>query len=312
MNNKVLITGGAGYIGGCLIPVLLEEGYEVCVYDNLSFGGNPLLQYIHNPNFSFIKGDIRDLKQLQSVIPDYKHIIHLAAIVGFPACRAQPSEAHAINVDGTKNVIACCDKSYQYIYYGSTGSNYGALPEGYCDETTPLNPLSLYGITKTEAENLIMEYQNSIAYRFATAFGVSSRMRLDLLVNNLVYEASKQKYMVLYEAHFMRTFIHVRDIASSFLYAMKNIDKMNGEIYNVGTDKNNVSKLQLGQIIKNITNAEIHVADHLKDEDQRNYQVSYKKIEATGYRCLIDISSGVEELFYANALMEEKSMYRNV
>jgi nucleoside-diphosphate-sugar epimerase len=179
---KVLITGGAGYIGTSLIPQVLNEGYQVTVFDNLIHGGNQLLPFFNHPNFEFIKGDIRDVNQLKDVVKGKDIIIHLAAIVGFPACRMNPELATDVNVQGTINLINVCDKN-QIIFYGSTGSNYGAVTE-ICTELTPLNPLSLYGETKTEAEQLLLERDNTIAYRFATAFGVSPRLRLDLLVND--------------------------------------------------------------------------------------------------------------------------------
>ena len=311
MKQKVLITGGAGYIGACLVPILLEDGFEVCVYDNLTFNANHLLRYVSNPDFSFIKGNVLDRPKLQEAIHEVDHIIHLAALVGYPACRAQPTLAREINVTGTENVVASCDAKYQKLYFGSTGSNYGALPDGFCDEDTPLNPLSLYGLTKTEAERKIMDYPDSIAFRFATAYGVSPRMRLDLLLNNLVYDAVKQRYMVVYESHFMRTFIHVRDIARSFLHAIKNHSSMRGEVYNVGTDENNLSKLQLGNLVSQITGAELHLADFAEDEDKRNYQVSYSKIRKAGFDCINDISSGIKELVHAYSILDEKSDYRN-
>ena len=172
---KVLITGGAGYIGTSLIPQVLKEGYEVTVFDNLIHGGNQLLPFFSNKNFKFVKGDIRDKNKLKEVVRGQNIIIHLAAIVGFPACRMNPKLAEEVNVQGTINLIDVCDKN-QIIFYGSTGSNYGAVTE-ICTETTPLNPLSLYGETKTKAEQLLLKRNNTIAYRFATAFGVSPRLR---------------------------------------------------------------------------------------------------------------------------------------
>ena len=228
---KVLITGGAGYIGTSLIPQVLNEGYQVTVFDNLIHGGNQLLPFFNHPNFEFVKGDIRDANQLKNVVKGKDIIIHLAAIVGFPACRMNPELAKEINVQGTINLIDVCDKN-QLIFYGSTGSNYGAVKD-ICTESTPLHPLSLYGETKTKAEELLLERGNTIAYRFATAFGVSPRLRLDLLVNDLAYTAFTQKYIAVYESHFMRTFIHIRDIAKSFLFAIDNQHILKNEVFNV-------------------------------------------------------------------------------
>ena len=199
-----------------MTPKLLALGYNVCVYDCLLFGGQALLPCVSHENFKFIKGDVNDKGKLAEIIPQYDCIIHLAAIVGFPACRANPDLANVTNIKGTQNIVELMDDKKQVLFYGSTGSNYGALLHGLCDENTPLSPLSLYGKTKTKAEQIALDYGNSIAFRFATAFGIAPRMRVDLLVNSLTLDAIKQRYMVVYEAHFMRTFIHVEDIAESF------------------------------------------------------------------------------------------------
>ncbi|GAI90784.1 unnamed protein product, partial [marine sediment metagenome] len=216
---KVLVTGGAGYVGTTIVPQLLAEGYKVTIFDNLMFGGDYIMPFFRNPNFSFVKGDIRDLSLLKKAIKDADVIIHLAAIVGYPACRKDPELAEAVNINGTKNLIKATSKD-QLILFGSTGSNYGAVEE-ICTEETPLNPLSLYGQTKTLAEKMLLEERTTIAWRFATAFGVSARLRLDLLINDFTYKAITQGYMVIYEKHFMRTFIHVHDMGRAFLFGIK-------------------------------------------------------------------------------------------
>jgi len=222
MVKKILVTGGAGYIGTSLIPKLLEKGYEVTVFDNLMYGGNQLLPFFRDKNFNFVKGDITIKNQLEDVVKDKDIIIHLAAIVGFPACENNKELATNVNVNGTKNLIDVLEPN-QIVLYGSTGSNYGKVTE-VCTEETPLNPLSLYGETKTKAEQMLMERGNTIAYRFATAFGVSTRLRLDLLVNDFINKCLKDNYLVVYEKSFMRTFIHVSDIAESFIFAIDNTD----------------------------------------------------------------------------------------
>ena len=206
--KTVLVTGGAGYIGTTLIPLLLERDYNVTVFDSLLLGGDALLPFFRHKNFHFIKGDIRDKDALRQAVKDKGVIIHLAAIVGFPACSENPDLAYSTNVEGTRN-LAILVKKNQYILFGSTGSNYGAVLNGICTEETPLNPLSVYGKTKTEAERILLENTSVTAFRFATAFGVSPKLRLDLLINDLTYQALKQKYLVIYESSFMRTFIHV-------------------------------------------------------------------------------------------------------
>lgn len=200
-----------------LVPQLLQTGYQLRVLDNLMYGGTGLLPHFRNPSFDFVKGDIREPETVAAAMRGCDIVIHLAAIVGFPACRKYPELAQTVNVDGTR-VVADAAGRQRLILFGSTGSNYGALEQEICTEETPLNPLSLYGKTKTAAEIYLLEHCNTIAYRFATAFGLWPRPRLDLLINDFVYTALNLRYLVIYEAHFMRTFIHVHDIARAFLF----------------------------------------------------------------------------------------------
>ena len=307
---KILITGGAGYVGTSLIPQLLAKEYKVTVYDNLLFGGDPVLPFFRNPNFTFVKGDIRDLALLKKATKDADVIIHLAAIVGFPACRKDPELAESVNINGTKNVIKASSKN-QLIIFGSTGSNYGAV-EDICTEETPLNPLSLYGQTKTIAEKMLLEERTTIAWRFATAFGVSARLRLDLLINDFTYKAITQGYMVIYEKHFMRTFIHVHDMGRAFLFGIENHDQMKNNVYNVGSEKMNYSKEQICEMIKKRTEVYIHYADIDKDADKRNYIVNYDKINKLGYTTTIRVEDGIDELIRALQAIEYKTPYSNI
>jgi nucleoside-diphosphate-sugar epimerase len=295
---RILVTGGAGYIGTCLVPLLLERGYDVTVFDALLYGGEPLLPFFRDPRFTFVKGDIRERDSLARTVPGHDVIIHLAAIVGFPACREDPVLAQSTNVGGTRNLAEIATDD-QYVLFGSTGSNYGALVDEICTEETPLNPLSIYGKTKTEAERLLMERRNTTAYRFATAFGISPRLRLDLLINDLTYQAVRQKYIVVYEADFMRTFIHVADIARSFLFAIDNADQMRGQIYNVGNESLNFSKREVCELIAAKTDAYIHYADVGEDADKRNYTVSYAKIREAGFGTISSVEDGIDELVAA-------------
>jgi nucleoside-diphosphate-sugar epimerase len=308
---KILVTGGAGYIGSVLTPMLLEKGHEVRVLDNLMYGGSTLLPHFRNPKFQFQRGDIRDRDAASTAMKDRDAVIHLAAIVGFPACRLHPDLAQTVNVDGTK-VIADAAGKDRLVLFGSTGSNYGALVDKICTEETPLQPLSVYGKTKTEAEQFLMDNCRAIAYRFATAFGVSPRLRLDLLVNEFVYTAIKMKYLVVYESHFMRTFIHVTDIARSFLFALDNNAKMRNQVYNIGSETMNFSKAEVCEMIKKKVDYYLHFADVGTDADKRNYVVSYKKINDLGYKTTISLEEGIDELARAAQAVEFKTPYTNV
>ena len=311
--KKIFITGGAGYIGTTLIPLLLEKGHIVTVYDSLIFNnGDKLLPFMTNKNFNFIFGDIREEEKIKKHIGDYDIIIHLAALVGFPICREKGyDESYDINVVGTEIILKNL-KSNQYLLYGSTGSNYGEVTN-VCTEETPLNPLSIYGKTKTIGEQKVLERENSTAFRFATAFGVSSRLRLDLLVNDLTYKIMKEGYAVIYESHFMRTFIHVKDIAKVFLFAIENQNSMKNNVYNVGSDYMNFSKKQVCDIIqKYIPESYFNFADVGQDADKRNYVVSYEKINKLGFETSVSLEEGIEELIKAIPLVRLNNPYFNV
>ena len=311
--KKIFITGGAGYIGTSLIPLLLDKGYEVTVYDSLMFNnGDKLLPFITNKNFKFVDGDVRDSDTLSKHIKGYDVVIHLAALVGFPICRERgEQESHEVNVIGTQNVINAID-DHQYLLFGSTGSNYGEVID-ICTEETPLNPLSIYGKTKTAAEQLVLTRNNSTAFRFATAFGVSPRLRLDLLVNDLTYKSLKEGYAVIYESHFMRTFIHVRDIARVFLFAIENQEDMQNNVYNVGSNTMNFSKKQVCEVISGkITNSYFNYADVGEDADKRNYIVSYEKINKLGFDTTISLEEGIDELIKTIPLVKTSSPYFNI
>jgi nucleoside-diphosphate-sugar epimerase len=310
---KILVTGGAGYVGTTLIPKLLKRNYEVTVVDSLLFNnGDKIIPFIKNKNFTFVKADIRNYKLMNEILKDQDVIIHLAALVGYPICRERgETESHEINVLATKNIVNNLNNK-QYLLFGSTGSNYGEVLE-ICTEETPLNPLSIYGRTKTEAEELVMSRENSTAFRFATAFGVSPRLRLDLLVNDLTYKAITQKYAIIYESHFLRTFIHVDDLTNSFLFAIDNMKKMKDNVYNVGSNSMNYTKKEICELIKNeIPDVFFHYADIGEDADKRNYQVSYEKINKLGFETSIKIEDGIKELIKCFALIQNDLKYTNV
>ena len=246
---RVLVTGGSGYIGCVLVPLLLARGYQVRVVDNLVYGGAGLLSNFRNRRFELLVGDIRDEREMAGAMKGADVVVHLAAIVGYPACRKYPGLAENVNVAGSAVVAGAAGRE-RPVLFASTGSTYGALRDEVCTEETPLNPLSLYGKTKTAAEQYLLENCNTIAYRFATAFGVSPRMRLDLLVNHFVCTALPMRDLVLYEAHAMRTFIHVYDIARSFLFGIEHGARMQGQVFNVGSEEMNCSKAQVCEMIR--------------------------------------------------------------
>lgn len=307
---KILITGGAGYIGTTLIPLLLNEGHHVTIIDDILFSPDPIIPFFRRDNFNFVKGDIRNKALMKKLVKDKDIIIHLAAIVGYPACRKNPELAKSVNMDATKLLSSLASKD-QLIMFGSTGSNYGAVKE-ICTEATPLNPLSLYGETKVFAETYLLENNKTIAYRFATAFGVSPRLRLDLLINDFTYKAIKQGYVVVYESHFKRTFMHVHDFARSFIFGIQNADKMSGNAFNVGSDKMNYSKKEICEIILSKTGGYFHYADIGEDADKRNYEVSYDKIKKLGFDTTVSVEVGIDELVNALTAVEYKTPYTNI
>ncbi len=308
---KVLVTGGAGYVGCTLTPRLLEEGHEVIVFDNLLHGGRGMLPFFAHAGFRFVKGDVRDQSALREAVKDVDAIIHLAAIVGYPACKKDPRMAEEVNIGGTRNLLAVRSKS-QPILYASTGSNYGAYAGGLCTETTPLNPVSLYGVSKTQAEADVLSAGFGLAFRFATAFGLSPRMRLDLLINDFTYRALKERNLIIYEKDFKRSFIHVRDMARSFAFGLANFDRMRDDVFNVGSEKLNFSKEEIALRIQRKIPFYLHFADVGKDEDQRNYTVSYEKIRRLGLDTTIDVDQGIEEMIRAYSALDIRSEFSNV
>jgi nucleoside-diphosphate-sugar epimerase len=308
---KVLVTGGAGYIGCVIVPMLLQNGYQVRVLDSLMYTGTGLLPNFRDKNFEFVMGDIREERTMADAVKGCDAIIHLAAIVGFPACRKYPDLAQTVNVDGTK-VVAKFAGRERLVLFGSTGSNYGALEQELCTEETPLNPQSLYGKTKSAAERNLLDHCKTIAYRFATGFGVSPRMRLDLLVNDFVHTALRMRYLVIYESHFMRTFIHVHDIARSFLFAIDNAPRMEGQVFNVGSEEMNYSKAQVCEMIRRKVDYYLHYADVGEDADKRNYVVSYQKIKRFGFQTTIGLEEGIDELVQAVKVLDARNLYSNV
>jgi len=308
---RILVTGGSGYVGSVLVPHLLSQGHKVRVFDSLMYGGRGLLPCFAYSGFDFVKGSVLDEPKLKGALKDTDAVIHLAAIVGDPACKRDPRLAQETNLEGTRLLERLRSKD-QPILFASTGSNYGAVVGSICTEETPLNPLSEYGVTKTAAERLLLDAGNVVCYRFATAFGVSSRMRFDLLVNDFVYQAKINKDLIIYERSFKRTFIHVRDMARAFAFALDNCAAMRDDVYNVGSEEMNYNKEDVALLIKKKVDYYLHFAEIGKDEDQRNYEVSYAKIRGKGFKTEIDMETGVDELIQAADMLVLRNEFSNV
>lgn len=297
MKEKVLVTGGAGYLGSILVPELLADGYQVIVLDNFMYQQNSLAHVCAHPAFSVVKGDVRIPATIQSLLKDADIIIPLAALVGAPLCLRDPVGATTTNRDAVFWLIDNLSKD-QRVLMPTTNSAYGTGDKNnFCTEESHLHPISHYAIEKVEVEKRLMEHPNAISFRLATVFGMSPRMRIDLLVNDFTYRAVYDRFVVLFESHFKRNYIHNRDVARAFLHGLKNFDMMKGNIFNVGLSDANVSKKELCEAIqKHLPSFIFLEAPVGKDPDQRNYIVSNAKIEKTGYKPEYSLDRGIQEL----------------
>lgn len=300
---NILITGGAGYIGSELVEYFLYNQHKVVVYDNLMYDATSLLRYTSHPSFTFVKGDVRDTSKLATYVKKSDVIIPLAALVGFPLCDQDPTAAAQINYEANQ-WIADNKSEDQLVIYPCTNSGYGVGSSGACTEDSPLNPVSLYGKTKVQAEAAYQEKENCITFRLATVFGPSTRMRTDLLVNNFVLRALREGILVLYECEFMRNYVHIHDICRSFMFVIENWDSCKNETYNVGNDSLNMNKLQLAHKIKEHMRLEIIKAEYTKDPDIRDYIVSSEKIFNKGFICQYNLDDGIHQLLSAYKLIE--------
>jgi nucleoside-diphosphate-sugar epimerase len=293
--KKVLITGGAGYLGSVLTEVLLNKGYYVTVLDNLSYKQISVAPFTYHPNFNFVLGDVTNESTLKLLVESHDVIIPLAAIVGMPACKIQPELTVKVNYEQVKNITKWVTKN-QMVMIPNTNSQYGSSTEIITEES-PFKPLSLYAETKCDAEKAVLDSGNGIALRLATVFGMSYRMRMDLLVNDFVYKSLENGYLVLFESHFVRNYIHVRDIANTFLFMIENYEKCNNNAFNVGLSSANCSKLVLAETIKKyIPELVIVQNDFKQDFDQRNYIVSNAKLESQGWLPTFTLENGIQEL----------------
>jgi nucleoside-diphosphate-sugar epimerase len=293
--KKVLITGGAGYLGSVLTEVLLNKGYRVTVFDNLFYKQISLVPFTHNKNFNFILGDVRNENDLKIEVEKHDIIIPLAAIVGMPSCKSNPELAIDVNYKQVKNITEWITKN-QILLIPNTNSQYGSSNDLITEES-PFNPMSLYAQTKCDAEKAVLDLGNGIALRLATVFGTSYRMRTDLLVNDFVYKAINDGYLVLFESHFIRNYIHIRDIANTFLFMIENYEKCNNNTFNVGLSNANLTKLELANRIQKYAPELVIVQNEFKkDFDQRNYMVSNQKIESMGWKPLYSLDDGIIEL----------------
>lgn len=309
---KILVTGGAGYIGSIMVPALLAKGYNVTVVDNMMYRQQSLLDCCSEGNLSFVRGDSRDESLMKKLVPRADTIIYLSAIVGAPLCARDPLAATSVNRDALIAINRLRSKS-QMLLFPTTNSGYGIGEKGkLCTEDSPLRPISLYGKTKVEAEQAVLSGSQAISFRLATVFGASPRMRTDLLVNDFVYRAVFDKAVVLFEAHFKRNYLHIRDVARVFLHGMENYEKMKGQPYNVGLSSANLSKAELCAVIKKHIPGFVYVESAVgEDPDKRDYIVSNERIEATGWRPAYSLDDGIVELIKAYQIIKN-NQYANV
>jgi len=309
---NILITGAAGYIGSVLIDYLFDNHDDmfdkIIAVDNLMYNQTTLTQHCHRNEFEFHKMDVREHDKLLPLVEEADVIIPLACIVGMPACKKYPELTISTNQEAIE-WLTKVTRDDQKVIFPTTNSGYGVGQDGiHCTEETPLNPISLYGTTKVNAEKALLERGNAVTLRLATVFGISPRMRLDLLVNDFTYKAYKDNYIVLFESHFKRNYIHIRDIAYTFVFSILHFDDMKGQAFNVGLSSANLSKKELCETIKSYV-PEFYIAESEinQDPDKRNYIVSNKKLESLGWYPKVTLESGIEELLKAYPIIENSN-----
>lgn len=309
--ETVLVTGCAGYIGSILTEHLLDAGYRVTGLDSLTYGDHSLFHLCANPHFTFIKGDARDERVLRPLVAQADVIAPLAAVTGAPACDRDPEHAGSVNLDAVR-LINDLRSAEQFVVYPNTNSGYGVgEPDALCTEDSPLRPVSLYGRTKVEAEDLLQDSPNVVTFRLATVFGASPRLRLDLLVNHFTYAAVTDGYLVVFEKEFRRNYVHVRDVADAFVHAIGYRDEMTGRPFNLGMDEANCTKGELALKVKeHVPGLFVHFASIGQDPDRRDYVVSNQRLREAGFVAKRSLDDGIRELVKAYALLP-RSKYRN-
>jgi nucleoside-diphosphate-sugar epimerase len=308
---RIVVTGGAGYIGSVLVPQLSNDGHEVTVIDNFMYGQTSLLDCCDRPAFRIVKGDVRDARVLGDHVPKADAVLPLACLTGAPICSRDPWTAQAVNYDAVKTITEMLSPS-QMLIFPSTNSGYGVgQADIFCDEDTPLRPVSLYGRLKVELEQLLLDRGTFVTFRFATLFGTSPRMRLDLLVNDFTYRAVTDRSVVLFEPHFKRNYLHVRDAANAFVHTLANYDAMKGRPFNVGLSDASLSKAELCEMIRcQVPGFHIVEAEVGEDPDKRNYIVSNARIEATGFQTRHSLQAGIAELVKGYTILR-RNQYAN-
>ncbi|HEY1169901.1 MAG TPA: NAD(P)-dependent oxidoreductase [Verrucomicrobiae bacterium] len=309
---KILITGGAGYLGSIIVPTLLAQGHEVTVVDNFYFGQNSLLDCCHYDTFKVVRGDAREESVIKPLVAKADVIIPLAALVGVPLCNTDQIATMSTNQTAVEMICKLASKE-QWVIMPVTNSGYGIGEKGkHCTEDSPLRPLSTYGVTKVKAEEAVLSRENSISFRLATVFGAAPRMRLDLLVNDFVYRAVHDRAVVIFEGHFKRNYIHIRDVAKAFTHGLANFESMKGKAYNVGLDDANLSKLELCAVIQKHLPKFVYIEAPIgEDPDKRDYIVSNARIAATGYKPDWDLDRGIVELMKTYTIIRN-TIYSNV
>jgi len=312
MTQRVLITGGAGYLGSVMCEHLLAAGYHVTALDNLLYAQSSLFHFCANPRFDFVFGDARDEKLMAGLIAKHDVLIPLACVVGAPACDRDPLLARTVNFEAVAMLNRLRSKQ-QLVVYPTTNSGYGTKSgDMFCTEDTPLEPISLYGVTKADAEKALLDSPNAITLRLATVFGMSPRMRIDLLVNHFVYAAVTDRYLVIFEKDFKRNYVHIRDVADCFLHCIQNAKRMVGRPFNVGLDAANLSKEELALKVKeHVRDFYIHFAEVGQDPDKRNYIVSNQRLREAGFEAKRSLDDGIRELLKGYRMLK-RMPFKNV